>query len=245
MNPLSKSKAKYIKSLQLKKNRYKEGVIIVEGEKSVLEFINSDFKVKEIICTDDFFQNNLIDINQDLVSVCSKTELSGLGSFKTNNSALAVVVMKQKTDPEIKVEGVILALDQINDPGNLGTIIRIADWFGIDTVLISENSVDLYSPKVVSSTKGSFTRVEVLEVDLKSILNSYNGPVYAAVLDGEPLTEQNKLDAGIILMGSESHGINRELNPFITKKITIQGSERADSLNVAVATGIICHHLLS
>ncbi|MEN8251690.1 MAG: TrmH family RNA methyltransferase, partial [Bacteroidota bacterium] len=182
MKPLTKLKAKYIKSLQLKKNRNQEGCFIVEGEKSVLEFIRSDFKVKEVICTEEFIANLTPDEEMFEVYTCSASVLSGLGSFKSNNTALAVVEVKQDADFKIRNDTVILAIDQINDPGNLGTIIRIADWFGLETVLLSTNSVDVYNPKVVSASKGSLTRVNVRNVDLEEVFSDYKGNILAADL---------------------------------------------------------------
>ena len=243
MNSLSKTKAKYIKSLQLKKNRSQEGLFIVEGEKSVLEFLNSDFKVQQVVCTEEFLNNFSNYVDEIELFICSKSALSGLGSFKSNNSALAVVEIPKEAS-KVEDEGLILALDHINDPGNLGTIIRIADWFGIGNIILSPDSVDVYSPKVVSATKGSLTRIKVFEKDLKEFFSTYTNQVIAADLDGEPLVSFNKIKSGIILMGSESHGINHELIPFVTHKVTIPRIGKAESLNVAVATGIVCNHLL-
>jgi len=245
MNPLTKSKAKYIKSLQLKRSRTAEGKFIVEGKKSILEFLASNFIVEEVVGTDEFYAQVNHDLLPDSLYLTNANTLSTLGTFKSNNSVLGIVSMKLPTTPDPKIEGVILALDNINDPGNLGTIIRVADWYGISTLLLSHNSVDIYNPKVVSATKGSLTSVNVHYVSLADFMAEYHGEVYAADMNGEPLATMNQLESGMILMGSESHGISHELAPYITKRITIPGKGRAESLNVAVATGIICNHLLA
>ena len=243
MTPLTKSKSKYIKSLQLKKSRTEEGKFIVEGNKSVLEFLSSDFVVEEVVGTEEFYAQ----ISHKLLPVAcflsNAKVLSTLGAFKSNNSAIAIVQMKPLTSLELNSEEVILALDNINDPGNLGTIIRVADWYGIKKLLLSNNSVDIYNPKVVSATKGSLTRVNIYYVNLPERLADYKGDVYAAEMTGEPLATVRKFTSGMLLMGSEAHGISHELEPYITKRITIQGKGGAESLNVAVATGIICNYL--
>lgn len=244
MNPLSKSKAKYIKSLQLKKRRTEEGRFLIEGIKSVLEFFSSDFIVEEVVGTADFYDQIDHDLLPEAIFSCSAKTLSTLGTFKSNNSVLAIVSIKPPSTLVPNTEEVILALDDINDPGNLGTIIRVADWYGINTLLLSHNSVDIYNPKVVSATKGSLTRVNVHYVSLAEFMAKYPGKVYAADMNGEPLATMHQLESGMILMGSESHGISHELDPYITKRITIASKGGAESLNVAVATGIICNHLL-
>ena len=244
MNPLTKSKAKYIKSLQLKKRRTEEGRFIIEGIKSVLEFLASDFVVEEVIGTEEFYAQISQDLLPEAIFLTNAKILSSLGTFKSNNSVLAIVSIKPPSTLVSNTEEIILALDDINDPGNLGTIIRVADWYGINTLLLSHNSVDIYNPKVVSATKGSLSRVNVHYVSLAEFMADYRGKVYAADMTGEPLATMNQLESGMILMGSESHGISHELDPYITKRITIASKGRAESLNVAVATGIICNHLL-
>ena len=244
MNPLTKLKAKYIKSLQLKKSRTEEGRFIVEGSKSVIEFLGSDFIVEEVVGTEEFYAKVPHNLLPDSIFLCNANTLSSLGTFKTNKSALAVVRIKPPANLAFNTEEVVLALDEINDPGNLGTIIRVADWYGIKKLLLSHNSVDIYNPKVVSATKGSLTRVNIYYVNLAECLAEYHADIIAADMKGEPLTELKPLNTGVILMGSESHGISYNLAPFITKRITIPRKGGAESLNVAVATGIICNHLL-
>ncbi len=244
MNPLSISKAKYIKSLQLKKRRTEEGKFIVEGNKSVREFLASDYSVEEVVGTEEFYNQLENEILPESAYLCSVKSLSSLGAFKSNKSALAVVRIKQPGTLLIKSNEFVLALDEINDPGNLGTIIRVADWYGINKLLLGNNSADIYNPKVVSATKGSLTRVTVYYVNLLECLAKYDGDILAADMKGQPLSSIKTLNSGILLMGSESHGISHALDPYITKRLTIPGRGGAESLNVAVATGIFCNHLL-
>ena len=244
MIPLSKSKFKYIKSLHLKKNRLQEGKFIVEGDKSVREFLDSDFNVEEVVATSEFYNEVDNQLLPSTVFLVTSKELAGLGQFKSNNAALAIVQIKEISQPRIAENDIVLAVDGINDPGNLGTIIRIADWFGINKILLSPESVDVYNPKVVSATKGSLTRVMVFYTNLLEQLTKYKGVIYAADLDGHDLKDVKPIESGIILIGGETHGISKSLLQHNTQKITVNGKGGAESLNVAVATGIICHHLL-
>ena len=244
MNQLTKSKAKYIKSLQLKRSRTEEGKFIVEGNKSVLEFMASDFIVDEVVGTEEFYAQVQHDLLPESTFLTNSKTLSTLGTFKTNKAALAVVQIKTSATFSLNKDEFVLALDEINDPGNLGTIIRVADWYGIKNLLLGYNSVDIYNPKVVSATKGSLTRVNIYNVNLPEFIAEYQGQVFAADMKGEPLSSIQPMNSGILLIGSESHGISHELDPYITKRITIPKRGGAESLNVAVATGIMCNHLL-
>jgi TrmH family RNA methyltransferase len=244
MIPLSKIKAKYIKSLQLKKNRDKEGRFIVEGKKSILEFINSDFKISLIAGTEEFYGQNRLPESILEKYIAKPAELSNCGTLKTNNSALAVVEKPAEKKLTGDFSGVILALDGINDPGNLGTIIRTADWFGIGSVLLNDDSVDAFNPKVISASKGSLSRVKVYYQELSGFLASYTGEVLAADMSGKSLAQIKPISSGVIIMGNESHGLSRQVDNYITQRITIPALGKAESLNVGVATGIICYQLL-
>ena len=245
MSLLSKSKAKYIKSLQVKKSRIQERKFVVEGAKSVIEFLNSSYIIEEVVGTEEFYNEIDHDLLPKSVSVCNTKTLSSLGAFKSNNAALAIVRIPEITKLPTSDDQIILALDNINDPGNLGTIIRIADWYNIKYILINHSSVDIYNPKVVSASKGSLTRVNVLAHDLLNYFRDYKGDIYSAELSGIPINKVSNINKGIILMGSESHGVSTELEEYITQKITIPKKGGAESLNVAVATGIVCNQLLS
>jgi TrmH family RNA methyltransferase len=238
---LSKNKIKLIRSLQNKKFREEEKLFVVEGKKSVLELLSSDFKVQSVICTENFLKEHkglLLNREFELES-CSPSELESISSFKTNETILAVAKIKQNLPPK-KMEGLVLVLDRINDPGNLGTIIRTADWFEIKTFIASNGTVDFYNSKVLQASMGSFTRVSIYYTDLGGFLKESRLPVYAAQKNGKNLhTFSFKKDCCLIL-GSESHGISGDLTPFITEKIGIPGSRKTESLNVASAAAIFC-----
>jgi TrmH family RNA methyltransferase len=236
----TKNQAKLIKSLQEKKNRVETGLFIVEGEKSVVEVLNSDFEIDSILTTTEFFDKygEKIREKSNSYEIVSQFELEKVGTFATNDAALAVIKQKVNKPIEIKNE-IILALDEIRDPGNLGTIIRIADWYGIKKIVASKETVDFYNPKVITATKGSFTRVNVFYTDLKYFLSTQKVPILGAFLDGENIHETEFPKSGIIVMGNESNGVGKEIEKLITKKITIPAYGKAESLNVAIATAII------
>ena len=159
--------------------------------------------------------------------------------FATNDSAIALVKQKENKTFEIKKDEIILALDEIKDPGNLGTIIRIADWYGIKNIVASKETVDFYNPKVITATKGSFTRVNIFYTDIKNFLSEQKMPILGAFLNGENIHETKFPSHGILVMGNESNGINGEIEKLITEKITIPSYGKAESLNVAIATAVI------
>lgn len=237
----TKNQAKLIKSLQDKKNRVELGLFLVEGEKSVLELLNSDFETDLILTTNEFFDKFGDKIREKSKSyeIVAQFELEKVGTFTTNDSALAVVKQKNNKPFNIKDDEIILALDEIKDPGNLGTIIRIADWYGIKNIVASKETVDFYNPKVITATKGSFTRVNIFYTDLKDFISVQKIPVLGAFLDGDNIHKFKFPSGGIILMGNESNGVNKEIEKLITKKITIAPYGKAESLNVAIATAVI------
>ncbi len=240
MNGLSKQKQKYIQSLHNKKYRKQLGLFLVEGEKSILELLRSDFHVEELFLT----QRAIGVVPQDIPYELSKEEdIDKVSTLKSNNFGIAVVRVRENAAPDIIGQSWTLALDDISDPGNLGTIIRIADWYGINSIICSENTVDFYNPKVISSTMGSFTRVSCIYTDLALFFSETKLPVYGAVLQGENLHGIGDLDKGIMLIGSESHGISKQLLPFLKRRITIPSFGKAESLNAAVATGILLDNL--
>jgi TrmH family RNA methyltransferase len=242
---LSKARIKYIKSLQLKKHRDRDGLFLVEGEKSVLEFMNSLFKIQAIYGVASFIAGNKSVMEQKYIEfeTISEDELISIGSYQSNKGALAVVQQRETTNPVLSQDKYTLALDTINDPGNLGTIIRLADWYGIEDILLSPGCVDVYNPKVVNSTKGSLARVTVHYGDLNELLSNFDGAIYAALLEGVSVHEATFAKGGIVLMGSESHGIGTDLVRLATEKITIPKTGRAESLNVALAAAIICDNI--
>lgn len=237
----TKNQAKLIKSLQEKKNRVETGLFIVEGEKSVVEVLNSDFEIDFILTTTEFFDKygEKIREKSNSYEIINQFELEKVGTFATNDSALAVVKQKVNKPFEIKKDEMVLALDEIKDPGNLGTIIRIADWYGIKNIVASKETVDFYNPKVITATKGSFTRVNMFYTDLKDFLSTQKIPILGTFLNGENIHEIKLSSSGILVMGNESNGVSNEIEKFVTKKITIPSYGKAESLNVAIATAII------
>jgi RNA methyltransferase, TrmH family len=244
---ISKSWLKLIKSLQIKKFRLKEGLFIVEGAKSVLEVVHSSFQIEQIFCTDFFLTQHSFQLRkvQNIIQVTTEKDLADVGTFATNNAALAVVKLKPERKLSLDENEFILILDEVKDPGNLGTIIRIADWYGIKKIICSKDTVDFYNPKVISSTMGSFTRVEIQYTDLADYLSESNPgtPVLGAFMEGENIHKSTLPYSGYIIMGNESSGVSREVEKFVNKKITIPRFGEAESLNVAVATAIILDNL--
>jgi TrmH family RNA methyltransferase len=237
----TKNQAKLIKSLDEKKNRVELGLFLVEGEKSVSELLDSDFEIELLLTTTEFFEKFGEKIREKSKSyeIVNQFELEKVGTFATNDAALAVVKQKINKSPEIKKNEVVIVLDEIKDPGNLGTIIRIADWYGIDNIVASKNTVDFYNPKVITATKGSFTRVNMFYTDLNDFLSKTKLPILGAFLNGENIHETKFPVSGILVMGNESNGVSKEIEILITKKITIPAYGKAESLNVAIATAII------
>jgi TrmH family RNA methyltransferase len=229
---LTKNKIKLIRSLSLKKNRQKHGLFIVEGEKIVNEVLSSDWDVECIYATKEWLGENAI--------IISNNDLSRISSLKTPNKVLAVVKIK-KGYLDI-TSNTVLALDGVQDPGNLGTIIRLADWFGVEDIICSDDCVDYLNPKVVQSSMGSFTRVNLHYTRLMDAFKIYSDyKLFMTVLNGTPLIEMTNADKKIIVMGSESKGISNEILELTSEKITIPKSKSsmAESLNVSVAAAII------
>lgn len=242
---LTKNQAKLIKSLDEKKNRIELGMFLVEGEKSVVEVLDSDFEINFIATTNEFFDKygDKIREKSENFEIVNQSELEKIGTFSTNDAAIAVVKQKNNKIFEIQKNELILALDEIKDPGNLGTIIRIADWYGIKNIVASRETVDFYNPKVITATKGSFTRVNIFYTDLKDFLSNTKLPVLGAFLDGENVHKTKFPESMILLMGNESNGISKEIEKLITHKITIPAYGKAESLNVAIATAIIVDNI--
>ena len=237
----TKNQAKLIKSLQDKKNRVELGLFLVEGEKSVVEVLNSNFEIDFVLTTTEFFDKYGEKIREKAKAyeIVNQFDLEKVGTFETNDSALAIVKQNINTEPKINKNEIALALDEIKDPGNLGTIIRIADWYGIKNIVASKETVDFYNPKVITATKGSFTRVNIFYTNLNDFLSKTESPILGAFLNGKNIHKTKFPTGGILLMGNESNGISKEIEKFVTKKITIPAFGIAESLNVAIATAVI------
>ena len=234
---LTNNKIKLIKSLKLKKNRESHGLFVAEGDKLVQEFMDSDFVLESIYTSNSKGYPEAVKV--------SEKELARISNLKTANSVLALFRIP---DSSLQLEElnnkVTIVLDNIKDPGNLGTIIRIADWFSIETIICSKETVDVFNPKVIQSTMGSLARVRIYYEDLPSILNEFSVPLYGAVLDGKSIYKRTKLTEAAVVFGNESTGISAEIFNLVNHKITIPRFGGAESLNVAVSAGIICSELI-
>jgi TrmH family RNA methyltransferase len=244
---LTKKMLKYIQSLHLKKFRATENCFIAEGDKIIREFLKAGkFKLKILCAESKWLENNedlLVHINNGNIFEVNEQVLSQVSNLKTANDVLGVFERQQFTLKEVKGK-FSLMLDDLHDPGNMGTIIRIADWFGIEQIICSENSVDCFNPKVVQSSMGSINRVNISYVDIYQFLKENRDvAVYAATLEGKSIYELPKLNEGIIIIGNESQGIGPEILKLDIHRISIPGIGHAESLNAAVAAGIIISHI--
>lgn len=218
---------------------------MVEGGKSVLELFKSDFTINQLLVTPEFLRSNtsaLKGFKGDVLEV-KPAELAEAGEYSTNDAALAVVHMKPNKEQKLSTSDFALMLDDIRDPGNLGTIMRVADWYGIAKIVASEETADVYNSKVIQSSMGSFTRVNIFYTGLNQYLSENTVPVFGAFLDGENVHEMNFGPGGIIVIGNEANGISEAVQKFVTKRITIPRFGHAESLNAAIATAVICDNL--
>ncbi|WP_207492536.1 TrmH family RNA methyltransferase [Aridibaculum aurantiacum] len=234
---LSKNELKYIQSLGHKKQRDEAQAFIAEGPKLAEEILNSDFEVLKIFATNKYLQKH--ESFSFPVTEVSEDELQKLSNLSKANQVLLLV--KQKAaDQSPNADGKMsIVLDAIQDPGNMGTIIRIADWFGINQIVCTIDCVELYNPKVVQATMGSLCRVNVWYGNTSQWLSEATVPVYGALLEGENIYSSRKVEEGILVIGNEGKGISEELKSFITHPVTIPRIGGAESLNAAVATAII------
>ena len=240
---ITKNQIKYIRGLSLKKNRIKEQCFIVEGEKCLAELLNSSFEIVELFALKDWIDENKAVF--DKIQAISFKELERISNLKSPNKALAVVKMKEQKIIQQK-SAVTLVLDDINDPGNLGTIIRMCDWFGVKQIICSENTVDIYNPKVVQSTMGSLFRTHIIYADLSTYLAKVTTPVYGAYMDGENVKDIESNQKAHLVMGNEANGISEKIEKHISKRVAIKNmGGNTESLNVAVATSILLHEFCS
>ena len=250
---VSKNQIKFIKSLELKKNRKREGLFVAEGPKVVGDLLRAGFQPHSIFATEEYAKLG-VKYNYQHTQPVSEEELRKLSFLQHPQGMLAIFEIPSQpssliTHPSLQ-DGLevgstlSLALDGVQDPGNVGTIIRIADWFSIDTIYCSPDTADVYSPKVVQATMGSLAHVKIIYSDLVELLSKANCPVYGTLLDGEDIYQQELSQEGIIVMGNEGNGISPEVRPLITHRLLIpnfhENSETAESLNVAIATAITC-----
>ena len=237
---LSKNELKYIQSLCQKKQRAQEGLFLAEGPKLAFELLASDYQVEKLYATSEWLSENPVNID---ATVVTEIELAKMSTLQTPNEVLLVCRQKKELGTPNFNNKLSIVLDGLQDPGNVGTIIRIADWFGINQIIASEDTVELYNPKVIQSTMGSFIRVSCWYSKLSEILSSVDVPIYGALLNGNPVKKIGHLQEGILVIGNESKGIRESVLPFISNAITIPRIGHAESLNAAVATGILLSHL--
>ncbi len=241
---LSKNQIKYINSLQIKKFRQIHQSFITEGAKSVEELLASDYVVELVAGTEAFLQEyaSLLALPHLQVVEASAEELSRLGSFQTNNTCIAIAKTKQNSFLAAGEGEFVLVLDDIRDPGNLGTILRIADWYGFPKIICSETTTDFYNPKVIAASKGSFTRVQVYYTDLAGYFSQLDSPaIIGTFLEGESLHRfQVPATGGYLVMGNESNGIGAAVAGHVTHRVTIPRFGKAESLNAGIATALVC-----
>ena len=231
---LSKNQIKFVHSLELKKNRKREHLFVAEGPKVVGDLLKAGFRHHSIFSTSPRQDGQFV----------TEEELQRISFLQHPQEILAVFEIPDPEYRPINLNGLSLALDGIQDPGNLGTIIRIADWFGIDAIYCSQETADAYNPKVVQATMGSIAHVPITYCNLVELLSKVECPIFGTLLDGEDIYQEELQKNGIIVMGNEGNGISQEVRPLITHKLLIpnfsNSKETAESLNVAIATAITC-----
>ncbi len=233
---VSKNQIKLITSLQQKKYRKQEQLFFAEGVKVVQELLHSNFELQDLFTT----KQDFLTVPKNKVHAISEAELKKISALTTPNTCLAV--FKIPKAKQMVKKGLIVALDDVRDPGNLGTIIRLCDWFGIETLFCSEESVDIYNPKVVQATMGSISRVNVVYGNLETFLSQTKLPVFGTFMDGKNIYQEELPKEGIIIMGNEANGISTSVEKLVSERIAIPrfgNLQVTESLNVATATAII------
>lgn len=243
---LSRNEIKLIRSLQEKKGREASRLFLVEGVKMVEElFCQSKYRIESVFYTVDYQGKIPHDVHAYAVS---ETELERISGLISPNKILALVKYPPRFIPDWKNEQLVLVLDEVRDPGNLGTILRTADWFGVKTVIASETSVDLYNPKVIQASMGAVFRINYLQdnlINVMSELQEHSFKIYGADLKGKDLYQVELAAHSAIVMGSESHGLTPGVKQMLSEIVTIPRFGKTESLNVAMAAGIILSHFRS
>ncbi|WP_430613910.1 TrmH family RNA methyltransferase [Flavobacterium sp. JP2137] len=234
---VTKNQIKLIKSLQQKKYRKQHQLFLAEGVKVIQELVNSNLKLQQLFCTE------AIDVAVDpaVVVRITESELEKMTALNTANNCLALFEIPQPDQSAI--EGLVVVLDEVRDPGNMGTIIRLCDWFGIRHLVCSPQTVDVYNPKVIQATMGSITRVSVVYQELEHFLEQAAAqPIFGTFMDGDSIYKQDLPASGIIVMGNEANGISQSVEALVNKRIAIPrfgDLQQTESLNVAMATAIV------
>ena len=242
---LSKSKLKLIKSLKNKKSRESLNLFVVEGLKGIVEVNNSSFDILFTVVSNKTFNDNKSYLPSENIVILEEEEIKKISNLKKNKVGLSVVKSKTNIYSNVKINGILLALDSINDPGNFGTIIRNADWFGVKNIICSKNTVDLYNPKTIQSSMGSFTRVNVFYENLSSIFEDSPLKIYGTSSKIKESLNPRSIKEGIILFGSESNGIRDNLKKHVDGWLCVDGNGEAESLNVSVSSGIILDKIMN
>ncbi len=232
---VSKNQIKLITSLQQKKFRQTHKLFIAEGAKVIQEFLQSNFVLEHLFVTETIFT----DVNNSQKTQISEADLKKITCLATPNNCLALFKIPEQK--KATTSGLIVALDDIRDPGNLGTIIRLCDWFGVTEIICSEQTVDVYNPKVIQATMGSIARVSVTYLNLENYIKETNSPVYGTFMDGKNVYNESLSENAILILGNEANGISKQLENLVSNKIAIPrfgNLQQTESLNVATATAI-------
>ncbi|WP_298221264.1 RNA methyltransferase [Flavobacterium sp.] len=233
---VSKNQIKVITSLQQKKYRSQHKMFIAEGVKVIQELLQSDFELQHLYVTESLFES----VASHQKTLISTNELQKISALSTANNCLAIFMIPE---PKPMVEkGLIVALDDVRDPGNLGTILRMCDWYGVEQLVCSKETVDIYNPKVIQATMGSIARVQVHYVDLHELLSKTTLPVYGTFMDGDNIYKEKLPEAAIVVLGNEANGISADIEKLTKNRITIPRFgkfKQTESLNVASAAAIV------
>ena len=235
-----KNTLRLIRKLNQKKYRRETGLFVAEGKKIIKELIKSDFQIQTLIATKDALSSISLPDNIEVITTDQET-INRASLLKNPQPIIAIVKQRQWQKIDFS-HGLFLALDNIQDPGNMGTIVRLADWFGIDAIIASDDCVDIYNPKVVQSSMGSIFRVPIYYTDLERTLNNTQLNIYGTFLDGQPINSHNLSPNAIIVMGNEAHGIRPDIEKYVHHRLLIPSfrqGDHAESLNVATATAIV------
>lgn len=243
---ISKSLLKQIRSLDIKKYRKESGLFVAEGSKIVIDILNSDIVCEKLIATPEWLATHKIETEAQIIEA-DDAELQRASFLRTPQGVMGLFRQRESsTDKTIPERELCLALDEVQDPGNLGTIIRIADWFGIEHIYCSRGTADIYNPKTIQATMGAISRVNIHYTDLAAFLHSIkeDTPIYGTFLNGENIYSKELSKNGVIVMGNEGNGIGKECESAISERLFIPnyptGRATSESLNVSTATAIIC-----
>jgi len=239
---ITNNQIKFVRSLHLKKNRDAHNCFIVEGKKMVAELLKSEFKIQSIFATKDWKNTSIVN---EKVQFISEKQLERISTLKSPNKLIAVV---EKANDKFEIssilQGLTLVLDEITNPGNLGTIIRLCDWFGVKNIICSSDSVEFYNPKVIQATMGSFLRVNVYYTDIVALIKQMpnNFAIYGSFMQGENIKNVELEENALLIIGNESIGISKKLQQVVSKRIVIKSNKsKAESLNVATAAAILLY----